>query len=726
MARYDLLLSGAPQLLKDEFQQKIGRRKGLALLAYLALHEESIASEFLAELFWPNNRKNRASLRTVRSYLNAIVSDTLIAREGFSLFINPNVELYTDILEIRRLVEEYKKDTMNIQEDASRLGLLESAVKLWRGRFLSGFYLKGCPEFENWMFSEEIAVDRTINYVLFTLVQKYEQFREYDKAIFYARKLADFEPTNEDAHRGLIRLYAETGQRQAAMRQYHHCARILEEELGLEPEETTTALYQSLKSGGSPLPTTEALQGKNKIAVLPLKNTSEDPTQEYLSDGLSDDIRSRLSQIHGLHVISRASAIRLKDTDKNIRAIGDELNARFILDGSMLRTGSDLSITVELVDAIIDRQLWSEKYSGTMADVFDIQEKISGSIIRALNVKLSLEEQQRIMKRPIQNVHAFETYLRARLGIWAFDRDALKDAEHKLLNALKITGPNELLYATLGRVNVQFIEAGVTTNTNYVKRAEEYVQKIFNQNPNSSYAYSLRGYIRYIKGEFQGAIWDLKIAYQANPNDPETLMYLCYIFMLTGKTDAAKPFLERLLEVDPLTPINHCMPGFLHVMEGKPEAGLKSFSRFYQMDPVHPASLLFYGWALTLAGRTKESCELLDLLSTEKLQTPHIQAGLLLKYALLGNKEQALQTVTKELVSTAKRVEYFSRLLTDCFALIDEREEALHWLENDVRLGFCNYPHLTVHNPCLTNIRGEKRFHQLMDKVKHIWESFQV
>ena len=144
------------------------------------------------------------------------------------------------------------------------------------------------------------------------------------------------------------------------------------------------------------------------------------------------------------------------------------------------------------------------------------------------------------------------------------------------------------------------------------------------------------------------------------------------------------------------------------------------------MDPVHPASLLFYGWALTLAGRTKESCELLDLLSTEKLQTPHIQAGLLLKYALLGNKEQALQTVTKELVSTAKRVEYFSRLLTDCFALIDEREEALHWLENDVRLGFCNYPHLTVPNPCLTNIRGEKRFHQLMDKVKHIWESFQV
>jgi TolB-like protein/Flp pilus assembly protein TadD len=726
MARYDLLLSGVPKLLKEGFQQKIGRRKGLALVAYLALHEESIASEFLAELFWPNNRKNRACLRTVKSYLNATVSDTLIAKEGFSLRINSTVELSTDILKIRQLVEAYGKNPVIVQEDVSKLGLLESATQLWHGRFLSGFYLKGCPEFESWVLSEEHAVDRTMDYALLTLVKKYEDFGEYDKAILYARRRTDLELTNEEAHRDLMRLYAETGQRQAAMRQYHYCARILEEELGLEPGEETIALYDLLKSGGPPLPPTGIFQGKNKIAVLPLKNASNDPTQEFLGDGLSDDIRARLSQIHDLHVISRASTIRIKDTDKNIGVIGVELNARYILDGSMLRAGNDLRITVELVDVIGDRQLWSEKYSGTMADVFDIQEKICGSIIRTLKLKLSLEEQQRIMKKPIQNVHAFEIYLRSRPGIWAFDKNSLRNTEHLLLNALKAAGPNELLYATLGRVNIQFIEAGITTDTNIVRRAEEYVQKIFNQNPTSSYAYSLRGHIRYIRGEFQDAIWDLKRAYQVNPNDPETLMYLCYIFMLTGKVDAAKPFLERLLEVDPLTPINHCMPGFLQVMEGRPEAGLACFRKFYELDPVHPASLLFYSWALTLAGRIEESCELLDHLSAEKMQTPHIQASLLLKYALLGKKKRALQTVTKELVSTAKRVEYFSRLLTDCFALIDEREEALNWLENDIRLGFCNYTHLNIHNPCLANIRGEKRFHQLMEKVRYIWENFHV
>jgi len=141
---------------------------------------------------------------------------------------------------------------------------------------------------------------------------------------------------------------------------------------------------------------------------------SPDPDQEYFSDGLTEEIITDLSKIHTLRVISRTSAMRLKGTEKDIKKIGKELNVGYVLEGSVRKAGNNIRITAQLIDATSDSHIWAEKYSGTLEDVFDIQERVSRSIVDALKLKLSPEEDQRIAQRPIDNVHAYECYLKAR------------------------------------------------------------------------------------------------------------------------------------------------------------------------------------------------------------------------------------------------------------------------------------------------------------------------
>ena len=106
--------------------------------------------------------------------------------------------------------------------------------------------------------------------------------------------------------------------------------------------------------------------------------------------------------------------MRLKGTDKDIRTIGRELGVRFVLEGSVRKAGNSLRITAQLIDAETDEQLWAEKYSGTMDDVFELQERVSREIVKALGITLSSEEDRRLAHRSIENVHAFELYLQAR------------------------------------------------------------------------------------------------------------------------------------------------------------------------------------------------------------------------------------------------------------------------------------------------------------------------
>ncbi|MEE8603830.1 MAG: protein kinase [Candidatus Aminicenantaceae bacterium] len=464
----------------------------------------------------------------------------------------------------------------------------------------------------------------------------------------------------------------------------------------------------------------------NSIVVLPFENISPDKENDYFSDGLTEELIADLSQIKELQVISRTSAMLLKGTDKDLKTIGRQLAVQYVMEGSVRKQGNDLRITAQLIDAANDVHLWAEKYKGTMDDVFDIQEKVSRSIADALKVKLSPEEQEKIAERPIENVRAFECYLQARQEIWRFTEDGLERALQLIENGLKIVGDNALLYAAMGMAYWLYVNAGIKPGEQYIQKTEECVNKIFALGPDSSHGYFLKGAIQVHKGNMQEAVGDIKRALSFDSNNADAMLQLARVYASCGQISAATLLVKKLLEIDPLNTIVYSLPGYLEILDGNFENAPESYQKMSLMDPHNPVSLLFYAWSLTFADRMEEAYALIDQLSKNAPGTVYASLGLFTKYALQGKKKEALKAVTAKLKIAAKGVEYLSRDMAHGYALIDEKEKALDWLENAIDRGFIAYPFLNDFDPFLENIRGEERFKKLMERVKYEWETFEV
>jgi TolB-like protein/Tfp pilus assembly protein PilF len=465
---------------------------------------------------------------------------------------------------------------------------------------------------------------------------------------------------------------------------------------------------------------------KKSIAVLPFEDMSPGKDNEYFSDGLTEEIISDLSLIQDLLVISRSSAMTYKGTRKKIKEIGQELNVRYVLEGSVRKAGNNLKITAQLIDALNDTHLWAKKYSGTMDDVFDIQEKVSRSIVDALKVKLSPEESRKITERPVDDITAYDCFLRARQAILHLSEEGLHRALQLIQTGLKITGENEALNALLGYVYVQFVNVGVSIDESYLEQAEDCVNKAFSINQDSSLAHSVMGQIHWKRGEIQEAVVELKKALKIDLNSQDALYWLAWIYQFSGKVEDARPLLEKLVEIDPLTAVSYLMLGNCDLFTGKFEDSIQYYAKSVKMEPKNPLCRFIYAGALIYAQKFNEAFNVIDLMAKEMPQEIFTELILFYKYALQKRKPKARQPISDKLKNWAARDEVISIFVAECYALLDEKEEAITWIEHGVRWGFINYPFLNEYDPLLENIRGEPRFKKLMERVKHEWENFEV
>jgi non-specific serine/threonine protein kinase len=497
--------------------------------------------------------------------------------------------------------------------------------------------------------------------------------------------------------------------------------KALEKEVSKRYQDTQE-LIQGLKHS----PVITFPKAEKSIVVLPFDDLSPDKDNEYFSDGLTEEIISDLSMIQNLLVISRSSAMTYKGTKKKIKEIGRELKVQYALEGSVRKAGNNLRITAQLIDAINDTHLWVKKYSGTLDDVFDIQEKVSRSIVDALKVKINPKEDRRIAERPIENVKAYEYYLKARQEYWRLNEESLKRAQKFLEEGLEIVGENELLYVAMGWIRFQYVSAGIDVDELHLAKAEEYAQKALALNPSSSHAYALIGTIHEQRGNIQEAGNNLKKAIEIDPNNTEALMMLAFVYSIAGKGYAARPITKHLMSIDSFTPSNYFGPIWLHISEGEFDLSLKSCRRAFELDSKNPGIRLCMAWVLAMNNLYEELQKIADLMIKDSPQAVFTTAIRSLQYALQGQKQKTIETITSDLKNLAQTDHIFSYFLANCFALIKEKEMALDWLETAVKKGRIDYPFLKEYDPFLENIRSEPRFKKLMERVKHEWENFEV
>ena len=464
---------------------------------------------------------------------------------------------------------------------------------------------------------------------------------------------------------------------------------------------------------------------EKSIVVLPFTDLSPQKDQDYFCDGMTEEIIADLSHVHELLVISRSSAMTFKGSSKTVRDIAKDLNIRYVMEGSVRKAGNDLRITAQLIDAVSDAHIWAEKYSGTLDDVFDIQEKVSGSIVKALKLVLTSEEAGRMAERPIGSVAAYECYLKAKHDVWTFTKEGTERAVQYLQNALDILGENATLYAGLGLAYFQLVNLGVKQEE-YLDKAREYAQKAFALDPSSPQAHSVRGYIYMLEGDMHSAISHMKKAMSSDPGDSDTVGWLGWFYLVVGKISAAVSLTEKSLAIDPVNPNWHLLRGLIDFFEGQFNVAAEQLRVGYEMAPHVPMNQFWYALGLAYSKRFQESLSILELdAGASPSDDAFKKVSEFLRATLLGEKDTFSRLQTPDVLRTLKRDLQYSYHAASFCSFLDQPNDALDWLENAINRGFYNYPFMEV-DPFLKNIRGEERFKKLMERVKYEWEHFEV
>jgi TolB-like protein len=463
---------------------------------------------------------------------------------------------------------------------------------------------------------------------------------------------------------------------------------------------------------------------ENSIIVLPFVNMSPDPDQEYFSDGLTEEIITDLSFIQDLLVISRSSAMTFKGAEKKLKEIAKEVNVRYVLEGSVRKARNNLRITAQLIDASTDAHLWAEKYSGTLDDVFDIQEKVSRSIADALKIKLSSNEIESIEKRKVNDVIAYEHYLLARNEIWTCTKESLSHAIQLLNSSLDKIGRNEYLLVALGTAYFQYVNAGIDPEKQHLDKAEEALEEALEINPSLSKAYYLKSLIHETRGELRDAFNSIKHALLLDPNDSEALMMMAFMYALVGKPEKGKPFGRHAIETDPLSPIVYSGEWWINSSEGRFDKVLETCLKMYNLDKDNLMSIWAYAYALAFNYKVRKSTKLLDSLIVKHPDQFLSMIGKALRHAINDEKQEAIQSVTEQVEKAAEMDHMMSWVLADVYSLIGEKDKAIDYLERATKDIFIDYPFFSKHDPFLENIRGEERFEKLMEEVKYKWENF--
>ena len=407
-------------------------------------------------------------------------------------------------------------------------------------------------------------------------------------------------------------------------------------------------------------------------------------------------------------------------------AIAEQLGVRYLVEGSVRRANGRLRVSAQLIDAPQDVHRWAGTYDGALEDVFAIQEQLARKIVEALELQLTATEERGLSERAVNNLPAYECYLRARHDMWRWRRDAIDRAVQLLRQALALIGENARLYAALGLAHLQYREAGIDLSEQPLVQADACASKLFSLKDHSASGWLLRGWIAYSRGHIQDAVRDLKVALELEPNDADTLLLLCNCYLISGCVAAARPLLTRLLAVDPLTPITRCMPGFAAIMEGNFEAAIDPYRQMFEMDRSNPMARLFFAWVLILNRRHDDVDALLKSSPPDQRHTLPVRLAFFLANAALGRRREAEAELNPLIEAVARASDLFPRFLAEGFALAGAKKTAIEWLQVAIDRGFVNYPFLARHDPSFAALHGEAAFHTLLEAARHRWERFEA
>jgi len=457
---------------------------------------------------------------------------------------------------------------------------------------------------------------------------------------------------------------------------------------------------------------------RRSIVVLPFANQSPDADNAYFSDGLTEELIADLAKVKALQVISRTSSMQLKGTTKDVRTLGQELGVKYVLEGSVRKAGNSLRINAQLIDVATDTPLWSEKYSGTMDDVFEVQERVSREIVKALGVRLTSDEHRRLADRPIADPRAFELYLQARQQI---RRYAIPAALPLIEEALRIEGETPPLVAMRAWATLWQVRLGMAQDQSPLDAAERAARSLLAERPDSSYGYALLGNLDYERGHLLDSLRNFRRAIELEPNDSDSLVMMTFVLQGAGQDAAAQAMVPRLKESDPLSPNIWMAAGAPLWFVGRAEEAIPIMRVGLDIDPENFVLHWCVGYACAFVGRLDDAK--LHGAALERIfpGVPYTRQLLSLIDGIEGRGAQALERLTPINIAVLDAHQQFH--LAESFIGAGDLERGLDLLERS-NTGFHPYVYMAHHCRFLDPVRHLPRFQAVLGQAKERTEAF--
>ncbi len=746
-------------------------RKTLALLALLAAaSRRGMSRDKLIAYLWPD-----ADTEHGRNLLN---------QACYALRRDLHApELFLGATELRLNPEIISSDLQNFEEAFDR-GDPARAVAIYSGPFLDGFYLSEAGELERWVEEERARLATRAAEALESLAARATATGDVRASVKWWRRLTELDPFSAHAALGLMQALDAAGERVQALDHGRRFEAFVRQELGAELSAQVTALMQRLRhqtgetvqrtpesvaasptdvsASGTPTVTAAraplrsarlgsrpalgaaaivfagilvvagyfarvaftrhavAPAGRIMLAVLPFENLTGDREQEYLSDGLTEEMITQLGRLHpeDLGVIARTSAMQYKNTQKRTDQIGSELGVAYLLEGGLRRAGDRMLVSARLIRVRDQTQVWAESYERDLRDILALQSEVAHAIAREIDVKLTPQEEARAAGARLIDPRAHEFYLKGRYFWNKRSEEGYTRAIHYFEQAIAREPGYARAYAGLADAYALLgsIPNAELPRSEAMPRARVAALRALELDEGLAEAHTSLAFVRmHFEWDWPNAKSEFARALELNPGYATAHHWYAFWLIAQGRAEEALREIRLAQELDPLSLIINTDVGEMLYYARRYDAAIEQAGRTVEMDPGFALARRLLGVAYRAKGQFTPAIHELEAAARVSSGRVDVLASLGHAYAEAGRTQEA-RKVLDELEQASQHRPDMAYWIATILAGVGEKNEAFAWLEKSYQEHNGALILLQV-APELDPLRSDARFQDLMRRV---------